>query len=647
MEKRKKIAVFSSNIYEPMVHAITQGINKAALETGVKIIYFTSFSDSFSNKIYEQYLLYDEGDVVCFELPDLDEFDGIIRIDLSYGIFAKKHLDERLANTKVPIINVGGKDDRYLNVLNDEDEAFGNVVEHLISVHNCKNIYHIAGLKHKPFTQQRISAFQAVMQKHSLPCDDSKIYYGTLWRDCGEPAMDYILADCEKNGVKYPDAIVCANDYTAIGVVNACRARGIEVPGDILVTGYDGVEEAFQGYPSITTGAQPFFESGYETVYAFKRMWAGEKIESAILTHGSLKCNQSCGCAPMKTDFVEDIRETFSSRLGNVIYLAQSTTNLILSVSNAQSIEECFNEIAKNAALDTGFETMLLCLAPGWDKKRIIASGFSKQDEEMAVVAGFIGSLPAKLETFRKKDLLPPSMLNDPRPYCIFTIHHLQYYMGYLIVSPTEQSHEQLAMKSWLVNLGSMLENWRIRHELHLAVDRLENLYNRDVLTNLYNRHGYEMFFSDFFRECRDKRIPLGVLVIDMDDLKSVNDHYGHAEGDYSLCTIAEAMNVAAKNGEICLRTGGDEFVVLAKDYSDAKALAYANALRDHITTRVTRDKKTFDVKVSIGACVKLPPEPSGSVYEDESIIRELSEEYMKIADAAMYEEKKMHKGKS
>lgn len=638
MNTQKKVAVFSSNIYEPMAHAIHKGIDAAAQENGVKVICFTSFSDTFSNKVYDQYIHYDEGDVIAFEIPDLDGFDGIIRVDLSYGTFAKEHLDNRLKDVKIPIINVGGHDARYINILNDEKEAFRDIISHLIDVHGCKDIYHVAGLRHKSFTQQRIDAYRAALEDHSIPYDPSKVVYGTLWRDCGEEVLSAILDNCRKNGKKYPDAIVCANDYSAIGVVNACRAHGIAVPGDILVTGYDGIDEAFQGYPSITTASQPFYESGYECIQALKRFWDGGDLPKELLTHGRLCCNQSCGCAPMTTDVIEDIRELYSGRLDRVVYLAQATTNLILSVSNAATLEECFSEISKNASIDTGFEDMLLCLAPDWDKKRILSHDYARQDEEMTVAAGFIGDKQVEHETFRKKDLLPPALLADPKPYYIISIHHLQYYMGYLIVSPKDESHEQLAMKSWIVNLGSMLENWRVRQELNKTVKRMENLYNRDMLTDLYNRHGYELFFSEFFKECRDSGVPIAILVIDMDDLKYVNDTYGHAEGDYSLCTIAEAMNVAAQHGEVCLRTGGDEFVVLAKNYSEEKVAAYIAALRNHISLRVSRDKKDYQVRVSIGACVKLPPACT------DSEIHNYSEEYMKIADSAMYEEKKEHK---
>ena len=641
MGKRKKIAVFSPNIYEPMAHAIQDGISKAALELGIKAIFFVTFSDDFTTRLYDEYKNYDEGDIAAFELPDLDDFDGIIRVDLAYGPYSQKHLDERLSNVSIPIVNVGGQDPRYLNVVTNENDSFTTLIDHIIEKHNCKDIYHLAGLKERPFTQSRIYAYRRSLESHGIPFDQDKIYYGTLWHDCGEPALDYILADCEKHGKKYPDAIVCANDYSAVGLVEACHKRGIDIPGNIIITGYDGLDEANQGYPSITTVAQPFSASGYEGVFTLKKIWDGETIKDDILIPGDLICNQSCGCKSMNTYNIEDIRSLYTRRMDRVSVLAQSTTNLILSVSSAQTMDECFQEITENSSIESGFTNMLLCLAPEWEEQRVIPPDFSKQDEEMTVVAGFIGAEPVKREVFRKKDLLPPDLLSDPNPYYICAIHHLQYYMGYLIVSPQKESIDSLSMKSWYVNLGSMLENWRIRHKLNLAVQRLENLYNRDMLTNLYNRRGYEPFFSEMFQACQKEGVPIGVMMIDMDNLKLTNDNYGHEEGDYSLTTIADGMRLAAINGEVCLRTGGDEFVVLAKNYSEEKATIYVQSLTEYIQKCVRRDKKVYPLDVSTGVCIKIPPKNAGN---DEETIRSFSEEYLRIADAKMYEVKKAHK---
>jgi diguanylate cyclase (GGDEF)-like protein len=641
MADRKKVAVFSPNIYEPMTHAIQEGISKAALELGIKVIYFASFSDSFSNKIYDQYQHYDEGDTVSFEIPDLDDFDGIIRVDLAYGPYTLKHLDARLESVTIPIVNVGGYDERYTNVVTNEHESFYNIVDHIIKEHGCRDIYHLAGLRERNFTQPRIDSYRKALEDNGIAYDPEKVFYGTLWHDCGDAALDYILPLCEKNGKKYPDAIVCANDYSAVGLIDACHKRGIEVPGDLIVTGYDGLDEAKQGYPSITTGAQPFYKSGYESICCLLKMWEGDTERKDHLIPGELVLGQSCGCKAMTSYNIEDIRSLYTRRLDRVADLAQSTTSLILSVSSAKTMDECFREISKNSAIDSGFTAMLLCLAPHWEDQRVVENDFSKQDEEMTVVAGFIGPDPVKHETFRKKDILPPDLLSDPKPYYIFAIHHLQYYMGYLIVSPQNEAHEAIFMKSWIVNLASMLENWRIRHQLNLAVQRMENLYNRDMLTNLYNRHGYEMFFSEIFKECYEKNLPIGVMMIDMDDLKLVNDNYGHAEGDYSLCTIADGMRLSAINGEVCLRTGGDEFVVLARNYTEEKASIYVKSLCEYIQKCVLRDQKIYPLRVSTGICIKMPPQ---DCEMNPATIRAFSEEYFKIADAAMYEVKKKHK---
>ena len=145
--------------------------------------------------------------------------------------------------------------------------------------------------------------------------------------------------------------------------------------------------------------------------------------------------------------------------MAKVEYLAQSTTNMILSISNAPTMEDVYREIAENAKSDTGFDTFLLCLAPGWDAQRVVYDDTTMPDEKMQLVCGFMGNKYIEPEEFDKKKLLPADLLDDPFPYYICSIHHLQYYMGYMIISPRLENYNQLMAKSWIVNLGAMLEN--------------------------------------------------------------------------------------------------------------------------------------------------------------------------------------------
>ena len=638
MGQTKKIAVFTSHVYEQMCGLMQKGIRKAALDLGVKVIFFASFSDSYSSRNYAEYAKYDEGDNVSFDIPDINDFDGIIKISSSFGETAREHLNQILTRVQIPVITIGGMDDRFINICCDETKSYSEVVEHVIKCHGCRDIYHLAGIKEKNFTQERVDAYKSALIKNNIPFDMEKVYYGTLWRDCGEDALDYIMDHCSKRGKKLPDAVVCANDYSAIGLINACKARGINVPEDLIVTGYDGVSDAINGYPSVTTSSQPFFNAGYGAVEYFVHLWQGMKMEKDVRIMGDFKCNQSCGCKPMTAENIDDIRNTYLIRLKNTTNIAQSTTNLMLSVSGSESLEDCFREIGENAKKDLGFKEMLFCLAPDWDKQRIVGDDFSTTDEEMTVVTGYRGDKEVPRQTFRKKDILPKDMLEDPNPYYIFTIHHLQYYMGYLIVSPDIDMKEQEALQSWFVDLGVMLENRRIHRDLMRSIKRLEYISNRDMLTGLYNRRGTELFFEDYYEECRLKESGLALMMFDMDDLKLINDSFGHHEGDYGIKIIAEAMTVAAGGDEICTRSGGDEFVVLAKNYDEEKLKSYISKVRDYISNKVKADKKEYDVVISIGCHLEYPKESAGSDLQS------ILEQFLKAADSAMYIEKRQHK---
>ena len=210
--------------------------------------------------------------------------------------------------------------------------------------------------------------------------------------------------------------------------------------------------------------------------------------------------------------------------------------------------------------------------------------------------------------------------------------------MGYLIVDPDIELREQEAVQSWLVDLGMIIEDLRVRRDLTYSVDRLEFLYNRDMLTGIYNRRGVEQFFGSYYDECRKNGTGLAIIAFDMDDLKKINDTYGHNEGDYSIKLIADGMSAAAGEDEICTRAGGDEFVVLAKNYDQEKMDAYIENVRRYIAEKVIEDNKQYDVVVSVGTHLGFPQD------DFDKDIQKVLEEYQKMADSAMYEEKKIHK---
>ncbi len=108
------------------------------------------------------------------------------------------------------------------------------------------------------------------------------------------------------------------------------------------------------------------------------------------------------------------------------------------------------------------------------------------------------------------------------------------------------------------------------------AEDKLIFLAERDPLTGLYNRRRFEQQLNLFIDQARRDRANVAVLFFDLDEFKSVNDHFGHSMGDAVLTQLAEAVRRTLRRNEFFARLGGDEFALLANniDESDLQALA-------------------------------------------------------------------------
>ena len=636
---RKKIAVFISALYEGMVRETVEGLLKAASGEDLKILFFTSFADNHTSQNYRLYQDYDTGDFVVYLLPDLKEYDALISFDTYMTGSYVEPIDQLKKNTPCPVITLGTVKEGTFSIVNDQELSFAEVIRHLTEKHGCRDIVHVAGPRTRSFCVERIDIFQSTMSALGLPCGEDRIYEGTLRPECGEDVVPAILADYEaRGGRKLPDAILCVNDYTAIGVMESLEKRGYSVPGDVIVTGYDDILRARFTEPSLTTSAQPFFQVGQTGIEILKKLLRGETVEPVVKVPSVLYLRQSCGCEALNVYRKDTIRDKYIRTVSNLESLALSNTNLILGGALAETAEDIYAEIEDACLRETGFHDAVLCLIHGWDEQKEIMDRDTLKEETFDVVCGFWQGEPIRRQRLRKGQLLPDEMMDDDKPYYIFPVHHLQYFLGYFIVNPRLKEMEQLHIKSWLVSISTILMNWFFRRQLTDTVRELDYLYQTDMLTGLYNRRGYYRFFEQYYEECRAAGSELAVFLIDMNGMKTINDHYGHEEGDFCLRTIAEAMQQSALENEICIRTGGDEFVVLAKDYDAVRERTFISLFREQIDRIRQVAGKHYEITVSIGTyrCV---PDPEGVAS-----IQVEAERFLSQADHAMYAEKQAFK---
>lgn len=111
---------------------------------------------------------------------------------------------------------------------------------------------------------------------------------------------------------------------------------------------------------------------------------------------------------------------------------------------------------------------------------------------------------------------------------------------------------------------------------LHAA---LLDVAHRDPLTAVWNRAGLYRELADLLPRARRRKDPLAVIVLDIDDFKSVNDRDGHAAGDTVLTELTERWTTQVPDGALVTRLGGDEFVIVLTGYDESRARALAEAL--------------------------------------------------------------------
>ena len=640
--ERKLVAAFVADIYRDMVRKTQYGAIMAAKRHNVKLLFYTIFSDNYNNKGITALTDYDIGEFAIYHLPNLNKYSGLIAFDSYMPELIIDPLNDIKRNAPCPVVTLGDILDFSYNVVNDQDRSYMELIEHLINDHGCKDLVHVAGRMEMSFSRDRLRIFKYTLDKYNLPNEDDRIFYGTLWYDCGERIVNEILERYIHNVDKIlPDAIVCANDYTAIGVMDALEKKGFSVPEDVIVTGYDNVVESDFHDPSITTSSQPFEQVGKDGINILVDLWNNKEVPHVTAEPGIIVKRQSCGCEPKRVYKQDDLKESYYNTIVKLGLLSEAITDMIIFTSNSETDDDIFNQIEESCCKGNGFTNAILCLMEDWEEKQIVVTSHDDlKDIRFQVVCGMYNKKPIRREVLPKGQYLPDRLMNDPEAYYLVPIHHLQYFMGYFIVSPNLEELAQTNIKTWFINISSMLESWRLKKRLKSSLIELQNLYMTDMLTGLFNRRGYALNFENYYNEALEKNEQIAVFVLDMDNMKYINDNYGHDEGDYCLCTIGKAMKKSSIGNEICIRSGGDEFVILASNYDEEKVKSLIDNIRSRISKSCKKDNKPFDISISIGCYLTSPEKDS-----DKSIT-EISEEYLRNADELMYIEKKEHKKK-
>jgi LacI family transcriptional regulator len=162
------------------------------------------------------------------------------------------------------------------------------VTSHLTDVHGYRDVCFIAGPPDSPDSARRLDGFR----RATASVDQIVVHYGDFTTAGGRRAAERIIA-----AGRVPRALVCANDQTAIGAMAALEQAGLSVPGDVAVTGFDGIQLGRHLRPGLTTVVQPMAALGDTAVAMLsERIGGAELPPRAVELPVRLELRGSCGC---------------------------------------------------------------------------------------------------------------------------------------------------------------------------------------------------------------------------------------------------------------------------------------------------------------------------------------------------------------
>jgi LacI family transcriptional regulator len=217
--------------------------------------------------------------------------DGLL---IGEGVVAPPLL-ARIAR-RIPLVVVAGAPDlEGIDVVtSDNRSSTATLVAHLINEHRRRRLFFVDGPPDAPDARERRLALERTIRAHRGTALVG-VHPGNFSIESGQDAGRDILAEFS---VALPDAIVCANDQMAVGVVRALAAGGIAVPGEVSVTGFDDIYLATLVDPPLTTVHQPMRLLGERSVARLLERIADPLLPQRVeVLPADVVLRSSCGCA--------------------------------------------------------------------------------------------------------------------------------------------------------------------------------------------------------------------------------------------------------------------------------------------------------------------------------------------------------------
>lgn len=440
---RKTIGVFMSLPSVFFQAHMSNELSKFGNELGYNVVVFCNFGAYDTSNIG-----YAIGEKSIIYVPDYSQLDAVILLLDTFDVPGmREELFKILKNyPELPVVSVREYHQDYYNILFDESSSLDVIFDHLIKHHYVRKIFYVSGTKGRPDAEARLSNYRRKMDEYNINYEEDWIYYGDFWTTQGPQMADWL----EEKGM--PEAVVCANDYMAISLMEELQNRGYVIPKDLIITGFDDIDKASLMSVSLTTvrvSPRLFAERAIEVV---DKLIRGDKVEHKSYISTDLVVRDSCGCYKRNNDDFMDMSNRMYFRYENTIVSNDRYLHFSRASQNKKDLDAVMATGAFYADMIGTFKNMYFALSE--------TNEFVEYPKELV----YRYRIPSN-EVFQRyhisfdiSELFPLEDNDTPQRMYVVPLHHDDRIFGYVGLDTGDDVVVGLYFSNFLVTVTNSIE---------------------------------------------------------------------------------------------------------------------------------------------------------------------------------------------
>lgn len=598
--KKKIIGLCISAVHTGFKADFVEMLNQEIIRDNFKLIVFNSLLSVYDGSIY------DTGASSVYNIVNFDILDCLIIFDR--GLINKQNGIEMIAKAKeknIPVILINSENEGCFCVSDDYKTSYKSLIRHVIRDHDVRDVFFMGGYRWDPDTLDRLACFKKALGDENINFSDWMVGYGEF-RDSGaRDEIDRVI----KERRKPPEAVFCANDIMAMAVCTRLKELGYKVPKDVIVTGYDGIEEGKYFIPNITTVRRNIEGEAVACANLLKEIFSGKAEKRIIKIPYKVIYNESCGC-PSEEDFSDyrermaecmKINRDFSAHEADVFagadkfLMCDSLPEMLDALVNYNLGDKSYMCIKSML-----FESLSIMYKSNLDidysNEYIILS--SESDEEFGLIDDDLKMIvPNAEEWFRDDTVFIVNALY---------VEDYQYGLYFYKTEDIRYMANRVNRMSRALNLSfGTVYTRMIQKGMQMELEQAAYL---DPMTQISNLKGLEKWFEEFSEKSENHTNAVAMAIFKLDKYKYIYENFGVLEIEEVVNIIARVLSGNNGRKKFTARISDDEFALVdyTGDLDDAKSAETilteaVSALRSGVENYNSVKFKDYAVELNVG----------------------------------------------